>query len=283
MRRTRILWHLVKADFLTRVRRTSFLLTLGFAVFLGYQTFAGHVVMRLDDYRGVYNSAWVGALMGVVTSAFLTLAGFYIVKGSILRDETTRVGQILASTPMTKSFYTVAKFLGNFAVLAAMVAVMAVAALCMQMLRAEDRTLHLWPLLSPLLLYALPAMAFVAALAVLFETLPVLRGGVGNVLWFFLWMVLLVGGIGPTEAKGGSLTRADYFHDFTGMPSLMEQMKGTLLEVDPHFGNGFSLSIGGPPPQHRFLWTGVRWDAVQVIARLTWVAYALGAALLASL
>lgn len=283
MKRTRVLWHLVKADFLTRVRRTSFLATLGFAVFLGYQTFAGHVVMRLDDYRGVYNSAWVGALMGVVTSAFLTLAGFYIVKGSILRDETTRVGQILASTPMTKSFYTVAKFLGNFAVLAAMVLVMALAALCMQMLRAEDRTLHLGALLSPLLLYALPAMAFVAAIAVLFETLPVLRGGVGNMAWFFLWMVLLVGGIAPAATRGAPLTRADYFHDFTGMPSMMEQMRGTLLAVDPHFGNGFSLSIGGPPPQHRFLWTGVRWDAMQVIARLTWFAYALGAALLASL
>ena len=118
----RVLWHLVKADFLTRVRRTSFLVTLAFAVFLGYQTFAGNVQMQLDDYRGVYNSAWVGALMGVVTSTFLTLAGFYIVKGSILRDETTRVGQILAATPMSKGFYTVAKCLGNFAVLAAMVA-----------------------------------------------------------------------------------------------------------------------------------------------------------------
>jgi hypothetical protein len=104
MKWPRVLWHLVKADFLTRVRRTSFFLTLGFAVLLGYETFAGHVVMQLDDYRGIYNSAWVGALMAVVTSSFLTLVGFYIVKGSILRDETTRVGQILAATPMTKSF-----------------------------------------------------------------------------------------------------------------------------------------------------------------------------------
>jgi hypothetical protein len=42
--------------------------------------------MKLDDYRGVYNSAWVGALMGIVTSSFISLVGFYIVKGSILRD-----------------------------------------------------------------------------------------------------------------------------------------------------------------------------------------------------
>ena len=64
MKRSRVLWHLVKADFLGRVRRTSFLLTLAFAVFLGYQTFAGKIVMQLDDYRGVYNSAWIGASDG---------------------------------------------------------------------------------------------------------------------------------------------------------------------------------------------------------------------------
>jgi hypothetical protein len=282
MTRTRVLWHLVKADFLTRVRRTSFLVTLAFAVFLGYQTFAGHIVMRLDDFRGIYNSAWIGALMAVVTSAFLTLVGFYIVKGSILRDETTRVGQILAATPMTKSFYTVAKFLGNFAVLAAMVLVMGAAALLMQLFRGEDRALHVWTLLSPLLLYALPAMAFVAALAVLFETLPILRGGLGNIIWFFLWIGLLMGGVEPAIAHG-SLGRADYFRDFSGMPSIMEQMRGTILQFDPHFRNDFSLSIGAPKPHKRFLWTGIHWDALQVAARLSWFAYSIAAALLAAL
>ena len=184
MMRVRVLWHLVKADFLTRVRRTSFLLTLGFAVFVGYETFAGGIVMSLDDYRGVYNSAWVGALMAVVTSCFLSLVAFYIVKGSVQRDVETRVGQILAATPMSKSFYTVAKALGNFAVLAAMVGVMAAAALLMQLMRGEDRVVHVGALLGPLVLLSLPVMAVVASVAVLFETLPVLRGGLGNVVWF---------------------------------------------------------------------------------------------------
>jgi hypothetical protein len=283
MKRARVLWHLVKADFLGRVRRTSFLLTLGCAVFLGYQTSAGRVVMQLDDYRGVYNSAWVGALMGIVTSAFLTLVGFYIVKGSIQRDRATRVGQILAATPMSKSFYTVAKFLGNFAVLAAMVLVMGAAALAMQMARAEDRTIHLWTLLSPLLLYALPAMAFVAALAVLFETLPVLRSGLGNVIWFFAWIALLTGGVSAAVEHGAASRSRDYFRDFTGISATMSQMRATLHTVDPGFKNGFSLDIGGKPPRQRFVWTGIRWDSMQIAARVTWFAYAVAVALLASL
>ncbi|HVT99626.1 MAG TPA: hypothetical protein VHE33_19155 [Acidobacteriaceae bacterium] len=283
MSSARVLWHLVKADFLTRVRRTSFLVTLGFAVFAGYQVFAGNVQMQLDDYRGVYNSAWVGALMGVVTSTLLTLVGFYIVKGSILRDETTHVGQILAATPMSRGFYTVAKWLGNFSVLAAIVAVMGLAAVAMQLMRGEDRTLHLWTLLSPLILYALPAMAFVAAMAVLFETLPLLRGGVGNVAWFFLWIGILVVGVGTSAEHGGAVLRGEYFRDFSGMPTLMGQMRTTLVQVDPHFRNNFSLAIGGMKPHKQFLWEGVEWDAAQVTARLLWFVYALATALLAAI
>jgi hypothetical protein len=47
---------------------------------------------RLDDYRGILNSAWLGSLMALVGGTFLSLVGFYIVKNSILRDQDTRVG-----------------------------------------------------------------------------------------------------------------------------------------------------------------------------------------------
>jgi len=57
----------------------------------------------------------------------------------------------------------------------------------MQFLVAEDRVFHAWPLFSPFLLLSLPAMAVTAAVALLFETIQLLRGGFGNILWFFLW------------------------------------------------------------------------------------------------
>ena len=66
-------------------------------------------------------------LMTICCSTFLSLVGFYIVKNSIQRDVDTRVGQILAATPMRKDFYTVAKTLSNFAVLACMVAILMLA------------------------------------------------------------------------------------------------------------------------------------------------------------
>ncbi|HRJ74604.1 MAG TPA: hypothetical protein PLX90_01330, partial [Anaerolineales bacterium] len=83
MNTTRVIYHLARADFLERVRRYSFLIMLGLVAFLGYQTAVGNITMRLDQYRGEFNSAWVGSMMSLISSFFLGWFGFYLVKGSV--------------------------------------------------------------------------------------------------------------------------------------------------------------------------------------------------------
>ena len=97
MSRSRVLFHMVRADFLERVRRYSFVLTLGFSVYLGYAMYSGQINMQLGSYHGVANSAWLGSVVGLVSAVFLSLIGFYVVKNTIQRDRETRVGQILAA------------------------------------------------------------------------------------------------------------------------------------------------------------------------------------------
>lgn len=272
MRHARVLYHLVRADFLERARRYSFLLTLGFAVYLAYCAGTGRIVLRLDDYRGVLNSAWLGSMMTLVGTAFLSIVGFYVVKNAILRDEQTRVGQILASTPMGRSFYTVAKALSNFVVLASMMGVLAGAALLLQITSAEDPHIQLGTLLAPFVWVGLPAMAFTAALPVLFETLPLLRGGVGNVIYFFVWGIVF----------GLSIDRQ--MDDVTGFSVLARNMQAVLRGIDPTYKNGISLTLStnGPPANKVFLWTGVQWTPQVILHRLLWVAAALGVSLLAA-
>ncbi len=278
----RVLYHLVRADFLERVRRYSFLVTLAAATYLGYCCVTGKVVIRLDEYRGVYNSAWIGCLMTLVSTTFLTLIGFYFVKNSIQRDQETRVGQILATTPMTKSFYTVAKMISNFVVLAAMIGVMALAAVLMQSLKAEDPRVDLWALLSPFLLFALPAMTFTAALAVLFETLPILRGGAGNVIYFFVWTTLLAVPVSSID-KVGSLRDATYFTDLTGVVSIMGNMQADLRAIDPNYKSGAALTIGDTATSKKFLWKGLHLSPAAYLSRATCLLLALAVALVASL
>ena len=280
--KVRVLYHLVRADFLERVRRYNFLVTLAFAVYLGYCAATGKIVVRLDEYRGVFNSAWVGCAMTLVASLFLSLIGFYVVKGSIQRDQETRVGRILASTPMSKSFYTTAKMISNFAVLASMVAVMGVAAIVMQFLKAEDPHVHLWPLLSPFFLFALPSVAFTGAVAIFFESIPGLRGGIGNVVYFFVWTALLAVPISSIDTNG-QLHPGNYFSDFNGIVSVMGQMQQDLRAVAPDYKSGSSLTIGDTKTTKKFLWNGLRPTPALYLSRLTTLFAAVIIALIAAL
>lgn len=277
MNTSRVLWHLMRADFLERVRRYSFLVTLALAVGLGYLVSAGHVKLWIHNTRGLYNSAWAGLLMAVVTNTFLALAGFYVVKNAVERDRRTGVGQILATTPMSKPLYTLGKALSNLAVLLAMVAVMVVMAVVTQFLTGEDTAIHPWDLLSPFLFLCLPLMALVAATAVLFETIPLLRSGFGNVAWFFLWAQSMAVGI---VSKGGF----DLYGLGTVMGSLQGAVEKALGREIPDEDLSFVLGgISKDAQRGTFYWEGMDWTPDIVLPRLAWILAAAGLALLAAL
>lgn len=272
MNTARILYHLVKADFLERVRRYSFLLTLGFACYLAYAAGTGQIVLRLDTYQGVLNSAWCGSMMTLVSTTFLSLVGFYIVKNSLLRDELTRVGQILASTPMTRSLYCLGKALSNFVVLSATLGILAAGAVLLQVLRRGHFPIEPITLVSPFIWVGLPCMAFIAAVAVLFETIPFLRGGIGNVIYFFAWGAGLGYGIEH---------RID---DLAGVNLIARNMQDVLRTIDPTYKTDMSLTIANNVSITKsFVWNGVDWTAPIVLHRLIWVMAAIAVALLASL
>jgi hypothetical protein len=263
---------MVRADFLERVRRYSFLVTLAAALWLAYGVAAEKVwIVVGNGYRGVYNSAWIGALMATCCSTFLSLVGFYIVKNSVQRDGDTRVGQILAATPMRKDFYAMAKTLSNFAVLACMVVVLMIAAVAMQTMRAESHSFSLWKLWSPFLFIALPTMLLTGSIALLFETIPFLRGGIGNVTYFFLWTTMVA--LGATG-----------FDDPTGLQLIYRSTRRALIATDPSAGDrfNFSLTIGGEHAVHTFLWHGIDWTPQVLLGRLLWVAAAAAIVLAAS-
>lgn len=260
-------WAIARADFLERVRRYSFLVTLLFAVYLGYAAATGRISLRLGDYRGLYTSAWIGTMISVVTTTFVSLIGFYIIKNAVDRDRQTGVGEILASTPLPRSSYLLGKFASNFAFLSSMVCVLCLAAIAMQFLAAEDHTFRPWALLSPFLFLSLPAMAVTAALALLFETVRVLRGGFGNVLWFFLWglSIGLPGLIGLPQL------------DFSGLWTVFESIVPAAQATIPGYKEEFSLTIADRSVQvfPGFHWDGVDWTASVVLWRFGWAVAAL--------
>jgi len=283
----RALYHLARADFLQRTRSYSFLITLGITLYVGYffipPNHSSYATMVIGNHRGLYNSAYLGSLMALLISPFLSLAGFYLVKNAIDRDMQTRVGQILATTTLSKPLYTIGKTISNFAVLAVMVAVMGVAAVVMQFVRGEDLTLHLGHLVAPLIFISLPVMLVVAALAILFEAIPWLRGGLGNVVYFFVWI----------SALSAPMTRLDKgvhgsYNDLFGTGVLIPSITAACEAAFPGSNKtGLNLGInvkesGKYWDLSTFRWEGLDWTRQVIVSRLFWLGVGLGLALLAA-
>jgi len=266
----RVMGRFIVADFLERVRRYGFFVTMLAGIYLGYAVNAEYIVIYLGEYRGAYNSAWVGTLVALASAVFISIVGFYIVKNSVSRDRQTRVGQIIAATPVGKLTYLLSKTLSNFLVLSAIVGIQVIAAAVMLLLNPERPEFEFWELLSPFLLITLPALIFVAALAVFFESVRILSGGFGNVVYFFLIEALLV-----VPLVGG----VKHF-DHLFIREVEASMHDGARAAYPEFGGGFALQAG--PRDMRvergtvkiFRWDGMTWTPEMVARRLTWYLYA---------
>lgn len=280
MRTVHTLYQLMRADFLERVRRYSFLIALG-AVVYGTYLFVPpnhhiYATLQMSGHRGVYNSAWIGALTAMMGTVFLMLVGFYLVKNAIRRDRITRVGEVIAATRVSKVAYTFGKFLSNCAVLLVMVAVLFVASGVMQFVRGEDYNITLWPWLSPYLFVTLPIVILTAAMAILFESVGILRGGIGNVVWYFLWTASLATDI---EARTGLL----------GHGILIPQMQEACAAAFPdyvietgHVSSGFIFRGSGQLwDLTTFDWGGMQWTSDIINTRLMLVGLALVLAVVA--
>lgn len=273
------------SDYRERMRRFSFLVALGLTLLAGYLFMppfgSSYTAFIINDHRGFYNSSWVGILFGVTSATLLSLIGFYVVRTSVGRDYDTRVGQIIASSPVANSTYLVGKWLSNLMMLASLLVVLSVIAPVMQLVRAEDTHINLIDLWMPIWVFGIPALAFISALAILFETVRFLRGVWGNVIFFFLWSLIL---IGASAAQLDSDIEPIYALDFSGMTRISSEVTKQLVALGVDVTRGTCAILGSSQdPAIRFDWQGMPWTLEILLERLLWVGFAFSVAMLAAL
>ena len=285
MKTARILYHLARADFLERARRYSFLVLVAATVYISYVFVPpvessnpldrGNVqVILFGANRGLYNSAWIGAMFGIVVATIATLAAFFPLKNTVTLDRQTRVGQILAATPIRKSVYVLGKWLSNLILVAILLSVMTGVGLIMQLVRGENLQLNPLTLASHLWLIGFPTLALVAALAVFFDCIPPLDGGAGNVIYFFIFTlaVPLVGAIGSTAPTS----------DPSGIAIVLADMQRVVGQHDPAYDGSVEI-LQATENIQTFPWAGVVWTYTLVGNRLLWVGVAALVAMLGTL
>lgn len=271
------IYHIAKADFLQRIRGNYFLIAVGVCVFLIYSFVpaigANYSIISLGNYRGFYNSAWIGGMVATCIP-FFALIGFYVVNYAVQRDYDTGVGQIIATTRITKIQYLFGKLFSNFSVLLLMLLVVALMTIVMFFLRGETTQLELGHLLIPLMLLGVPAMFIVSAIAVFLDSITSLGRGAINVLYFFLFMAVVSGSI------------ANPYLDVFSVNTALKDISESLVIVHPDWnGNsGSGLIFREWSDQVAvYEWDGIDWNIAIIGQRLFWMAISIFLVLIAAL
>ncbi|HKO55821.1 MAG TPA: hypothetical protein VJ276_08070 [Thermoanaerobaculia bacterium] len=228
---------IVRADFLIRFRRVStvvvFLLLSAMAYVWVPDPRTGRALIQIDGHRALYNSAAIGMATALLGTIFIGLFGFYVISNALRRDVQSRCGFVIASTTVRNGEYLLGKFVGNVVFLVTFVAGYMVTSMAMLVVRGEA-PLEPWTFFLQYLYTIPPAIVFVSALAILFESIPWLSGKFGDVVYFFLWASSL-GVVASMIEKGADPGIAGFF-DFSGFGYLMDQMHNAF--------HTNSLSIG---------------------------------------
>jgi hypothetical protein len=272
---------IARADADERTRRFAFILTIVVALYGAYlyvpDLHAPYLTISFDGHRGAYNSAWMGLMTAVLSCSFLSLIGFYLVRGSLQRDRELGTDGIVASTPVGKLPFVLGKWLSNTVVLVVICAIMFAAAMVMQLIRGEDRHIDLSAYLVPFALIVAPGMAFVSAIATLTDSIKMLRGAGGAILYFGIWGALL--SVPLSLGQGTAVTPLDPL----GFTPAMHMMATGVWQAFPH-ANVHEVTVGGGMVPRggvkTFVFSGGHWTAALGGLRIAWLAVAV---LLASL
>ena len=179
----------------TLFRRSStpilFLILCGAAFLLMPEVSSGGVMFLVGKQRVLLNSAATSLTSALMGGLVFSLVGFYLISNSVERDLQTGVGKLIAATPVSSSRYLAGKLFGNIAYLTAMASVFMIACMGMHVLRGE---VPLEPIVfvQTFGIMFLPSIPCLAAIALMFECVPFFSGRVGDIMYFFFWVVTLV-------------------------------------------------------------------------------------------
>jgi hypothetical protein len=273
---------IIKADYLQRTRSYAFLVTLAITLYMAY-TFvppvdANYTTVRIGNYVGDYNSAWIGHVTAMMTSVFLTLIGFFLINNSVKKDVETEVGMIIATTRVSNFNYLMSKVLSNFFVLLSIVGIVLFMSILVFFLRSKDFPFEITQFILPYVVVTLPSMFFVSCLAVVAEVFLGRRSVIQYILFFAFFNIV----IANVQMKQGT-ERLAYFDPF-GVKIVTLQMEEVVNAQYQHEVRVASMGFVFSDKQEAkmFVFEGIHWPFLFIISRLAWMAFGITLVLVAS-
>lgn len=189
---------LVKYDYLQRIRSYRFLIilccSLAFAFLLIPASDATYSTISIGEYLGHYNTAWIAYVTAMMSSVFISLFGYYLINNSILTDQNTKMGQLVAATDITNFQYLAAKFLGNFLILLSILICIFFVAIGQFFIHSSGYSFELSHYLTAYLLIPLPSIILIASLGIFLEVVFKKKSVLQNTVFFIFFGILLTQG-----------------------------------------------------------------------------------------
>ncbi len=261
---------IIKADYLQRSRSYVFLITLLVSGYFAY-TFipaanASYTTMRIGNFVGYNNGAWIGHVTALMANVFLWMIGFYLINNGIKRDDETGVGQIIATTAISNFKYLLAKTISNFFVLLSIAFTVFVVALLLVVLRGGDYPFNIFQFCMPYLVATVPSLFFLSSLAVFFEIIFGQKTNLANISFFLIFIFML----NTFEING---TENTLWFDVLGNKFLTDELSNivnlNLSKTHQEVSVGFIF--GNKKSIQYFLFEGSHLSIFYIASRLFWI------------
>ncbi len=232
---------------------------------------AAYTTVRVGNFIGVYNAAWIGYVTAMMTSVFLSLIGFYLVNNSIKKDIETGVGMIIAATSISNFKYLLSKVLSNFLVLLSITAIVFIMSIVLFFIRGNGYSFEITQFILPYTIVTVPALFFISSLAVVAEAFLGRRPVIQYLLFFALFNFIsanvmmregsaMIMWLDPFGVKAVTTGMEDFVHThFNAQPQVVSM--------------GFNFS--DKQDVKTFVFEGIPWQPAFIVSRFIWIGLSL--------
>jgi hypothetical protein len=203
---------------------------------------SGMTLLSIKSARVLYTSSALSFGSATLAALLFGLGGFYLVRGRIAEDLRSGAGGVIAATQVSNGLFLFGRWLGGVLYLFALIVALLLTMLVLHGLRGEG-PIELLVYLQTYAILLLPIVFFSVSCAVLFDSVPVLMGKAGDVIFFFFWIAQL-SMMELSEKPHITITSAWMFVDFSGMVISMINFKQVVGTTDLSVGiSDFNVAL----------------------------------------
>lgn len=146
---------------------------------------SGYTVVAINNAYPALTAGVIGLELGIITGLLLSPLAYIFLRSGPTRHQPWQVEDV---TPKSRAAQYFGYWLADTAVLWLVLLGLGMAGILLSFFRLAASDVNPLETLSALFLIAGPVMAFIAAIRLVFSARPKLAGGLGDVLFFILWM-----------------------------------------------------------------------------------------------